>query len=501
MSVPGKCAAIFTFTSFKEITMSQPKARNDAPGSTSRVSPPDVDAGEPASSGGGGGSAGGGGGSSHDKVWTISGRLCVREKEILDESHDGALKGIEVSVSARDLDFVPWSDWGTVRTDANGDFSLHEKNNGTSRYLRVQMRLVGDDLEVNESKFDDLASFDLLDTNWRTVWESNGQLEGPMVSLGTRVFSAGAAFDLGNETFRRQALIWYVLRTAIDRLKQEDPWFAMKRKMAAIYPAHVISGMSYTNGITRMIYLHQAQPDTHWHPSTALHEFMHLWNYDHNHGTINWLGAVCSLRGEHPIDGQTHNTQENPNVAFAEGCSNWASNALLHALWGVRRNKPLNRRYVAKELGFSTLEMVEKSEYTVDSALHLLSCDDKQGWWSHLFGSADTDPDNRPDDNGNGNIDFPDEVGIAKLGSRDVPAGRNSLSLWDVLRTFRASPANGWANDLEVGNVDYGIVRFIDRAVDIHHLGADVRVMLKRCIDPLATDEPRDALALKKDAA
>ena len=45
-----------------------------------------------------------------------------------------------------------------------------------------------------------------------------------------------------------------------------------------------------------------------------------------------------------------------------------------------------------------------------------------------------------------------------------------------------------------MGNVDYGVVRFIDRAVDIHNLGEDVRVMLKRGIDPLATDEPYEAL-------
>ena len=83
------------------------------------------------------------------------------------------------------------------------------------------------------------------------------QLDGPSVSVGTRVFAAGNALDLGNETFRRQALIWYVLRTAIDRLQQEDSWFEMNRKITAIYPAHVISGTSYANGLTRMIYLHQ----------------------------------------------------------------------------------------------------------------------------------------------------------------------------------------------------------------------------------------------------
>ena len=164
----------------------------------------------------------------------------------------------------------------------------------------------------------------------------------------------------------------------------------------------------------------------------------------------------------------------------------------------MRQKKPLNRRYVAQTLGLKTLEMVEKSDFTVESALRLLSVDENRGWWSHLFGSAEAYPDNLPDDNGNGTPDHLSEVGVAKLGQRVVPAGANSLSIWDVLRAFRASPASGWDTDLQVGNVDYGIVRFIDRVVDIHHLGESVRTMLKRSIDPLATDEPRDALALRQ---
>jgi hypothetical protein len=472
--------------------MSQIKSRKGGSGRVRRISPEDVQVEPPSSGGGGGGGAA--------KVWTISGRVCVRESEILGSNaglHDRGLKGIEVKVSASSVSAsLGWNDWGTVRTDANGAFTLRETNNGDKRYIRVQARLVASDLEVNDSDLE----LDLFDRNWRTVWKSASKLEGPAVSMGTRVFAAGGGEDLGNETFRRQALVWYVLRSAIDRLEAEDAWFALKGKVTAIYPAHVVTGASYANGLTRMIYLHKAQDDTHWQPYTAVHEFMHIWNYDHNHGTTNWLGAVCSLRGEHPIDGTTHNTQENPNVAFHEGCSNWASNALRHALWGVRLAKPLNRRYVAKSLGLKTLEMVEKSEFGVDSGLRLLGCDENRGWWSHLFGTADTYPDNRPDDNANGNPDHYDEVGVAKLGGREVPAGLNSLSVWDVLRTFRASPADGWDTDWQVGNVDYGIVRFIDRAVDIHHLGEDVRMMLKRSIDPLATDEPRDALVLK-DAA
>ena len=170
------------------------------------------------SSGTGSGSGGGGGAA---KVWTITGRVLVRESEIDGDSHDRPLKGIEVKVSASDIGGDgPWTHWGTVRTDADGDFTVLETNNGRTRFFRVQARLVADDLEVNESEIDDVASFDLLDLNWRTVWKSCGQLEGPAVPVGTRVFASGGALDLGNSTSRRQALIWYVLRTTIDRLER-----------------------------------------------------------------------------------------------------------------------------------------------------------------------------------------------------------------------------------------------------------------------------------------
>ena len=81
-----------------------------------------------------------------------------------------------------------------------------------------------------------------------------------------------------------------------------------------------------------------------------------------------------------------------------------------------------------------------------------------------------------------------------RLDQRQVPAGPDHLSLWDILRTFRANPAKGWNTDLEVDNPDNSVLRFIDRAVDIHDLGEDVRLMLRECIDPLATDEPYERL-------
>ncbi len=418
-----------------------------------------------------GSSTGGGGGS---KVWTITGSVRVRESEIDGDSHDRPLKGIEVKVSASDIGADgPWTEWGTVRTDADGDFALSESNNGRTRFFRVRARLAGADLAVEDGTLGDISSLDLLDRNWRTIWKSETQREGPAVSVGTRVFASGQPLDLGNATFRRQALIWYLLRSAIDRLEDEDPWFTIDTEIKAIYPANTITDTSF-NGSNK-IYLHQGQPDDAWHPAFVMEKFMLMWHDWHTTGSRKISGY--------------------PSAAFAHGFSQFASNALLHELWGIRLRRPLNRRSVAADLALSTVEEIEGSEPGVESALRLLRCGERRGWWSHLFGTAQSYPDNRPDDDGDGDVDHVDEVGVKhRLDGREVPDGPYSLSLWDILRTFRANPAKGWNTDLDVGNEDSSVMRFIGRAVDIHDLGQDVHVMLVRSLDPLSNAEPFESL-------
>jgi hypothetical protein len=416
-----------------------------------------------------GASTTGGGGSS--KVWTITGRVLVRESEIDGNSHDRPLKGIEVKVSASDLGADgPWTEWGTVRTDADGDFSVSESNNGRTRFFRVQARLVGVGLAIEDGTGGDIASLDLLDRNWRTIWKSESQREGPAVAVGTRVFASGQPLDLGSATFRRQALIWYVLRAAIDRLEDEDAWFSMNGEVKAVYPANTLTDTTY-NGVNNRILLHQGQPDDDWHPGVVLEQFMLMWHDVHTEGSRKISGY--------------------PSAAFAHGFALFASNALMHELWGVRLRKPLNRRTVAAELELSTLDEIEGSEPGVENALRLLRCGERTGWWSHLFGTAQSYPDNRPDDDGDGKADQVDEVGVKhRLDGREVPAGQHSLSLWDILRTYRANPSKGWATDLNVEDPESSVMVFIGRAVDIHELGQDVHVMLLRSLDPLASDEP-----------
>jgi hypothetical protein len=417
---------------------------------------------------------GGSDGSDGNKVWTITGVVQVRESEIDGGSHDRELKGIEVKVSASDVGADgPWTQWGTVRTEVNGHFTLEVTNNGRTRFFRVEARLHGDDLVVKDGTIVDVKSLDLFDGNWRTIWKSQAQLEGPNVSVGTRVIAAGQSFDLGDATFRRAALVWYVLRSAIDRLEAEDGWFAIAPSVVAIYPADSITGASY-EGSDGKFFLEQTDP-TAWHPEMVLYWLMLQWHDHHTHGSRKISGF--------------------PNAFFAFGFAAFAANALMHELWGSRLELPFNRRAVAKKLELSTLDEIENSEAGVKDALRFLRCERRHGWWSGLFGTALEYPDDRPDSNGDGVADYPDEVGVKEgLGQLELPSGPDHLSLWDILRTFRADPAKDWPTDLEVGKDSDGILQFIDRAVDIHGLGDDVRVMIKSCLDPLATDEPYEHL-------
>ena len=424
----------------------------------------------PGSTAGQGGGGGGGGGT---KVWTITGRLRVRESELEGYPVDRPLKGIEVKVQASDVTADgPWSTWGAVRTGSDGSFSLSESNNGRSRFFRVQARLVSSDLVVEDGTMVDVGNLDLADRNWYTIWKSGDQRSGPAVDLGTRLVASGQPGELGGVTFRRQALIWYVLRTTIDRLTVDDPWNRLGDQLKVLYPAKSAVGTSY--GSWNRIYLDEDQP--YWKPDGVLFHFWRAWQDYHTSGSGK-LGESF------------------PSSAFASGFATFATSALMHELWDHRLERPVNRRYVAAGLSVSTLDEVERDPRVICHALHLLRYGGRKGWWSHLYGSAQHYPPNRPDDDGDGAPDHPSEVGVKeRLDGRVVPAGPHHLTFWQILRTFRADAGHGWPTDLELGGGDYGLLRFIDRASAIHGLGEDVRELLRRSIDPLATVEPFELL-------
>ncbi|HYN35160.1 MAG TPA: hypothetical protein VES40_21225 [Ilumatobacteraceae bacterium] len=414
-----------------------------------------------------GGSSGAGGGG---KVWTLSGRLLVREDEIDGDIHDWPLNGIEVKVSASDIGADgPWTEWGIGRTDAAGDFRVSEANNGRTRFLRVQARLRGADLEVEDGTQEDIGSLDVRDRNWRTVWKSETQLDGPGVSVGTRVVAAGQPFELGDTTFRQSAVVWYVVRAAMDRLAAEDAWLAMPEPVHVVYDAHGGFGVSWNS--KRTIFLHRHERNS-WRPRFVLHRFFLQWQREHAAGySQNLLNKADD---------------------FSDALALFATNALMHELWGIPLELPLNRRAMVRTLEVSTLDEVNNSTEAIQSALRLLHVERGHGWWSHLLGTPMAYPPGQPDDDGDGSVDDRDQVGIKhRLDGRLVPDGPNHLSLWDILQTYRANPSKGYEHAFSSGA---GIYEFITRIVAIHELGDKVRIMLTRCLDPLESAEPFEHL-------
>lgn len=409
------------------------------------------------------------------KVWEITGTLQVRESELEGVSKDRPLAGIEVKVQASDIGADgPWTTWGVARTGPQGVFRLTESNEGKDRFFRVQARLVGADLTVEDGSLVDLGQLDLADRNWRTIWKSGSRRTGPEVVIGTKLVASGQPEDLGDAEFRRQALIWYVLRTTLDTITAQDPWFDLE-DVKALYPARSGVATSYRSGAT----FHLQTGTDHWHPDTVLGFFWQAWHDAH-------------------VTGWGKSGQSFASGSHEDGFAAFATMAITHELWNGRLKKPFNRRYVAAGLSISTLDELEHTPEGVKHGLCLLRYGDRHGWWSHLHGTAQSYPAGRADDDGDGEPDFSGEVGIKhRLDGRVLPDEPHHLSLWDILRTYAPNEAAGLSEEFSNGEVEdesLGLLAFIDRVAVVHGLSDDTRQMLLTSLDPLATKEPFEVL-------
>ena len=250
-------------------------------------------------------------------------------------------------------------------------------------------------------------------------------------------------------------MTWYVCKTFSERLAAEDSWFAFKKRVTIVYPARTI-GDSYANGLNRTVYLKSTGnlggKNDQWDIPTIIHEMMHIWNYDHNHGMSNWLAAVL-------WDFTTHNFQERQAIAFHEGFAEYAKHELLHEIWGFDKVKPLSRKglfdykIVRKELVAKPLEplsVLERNEKGVRNALQLLSTPNIYKW---VFGTLD-----KPLSTGN----LAQSISITKRGCPESP----KITFWDVLSVFKPNADAGWPTAWEARQSS-GIFSFYDRASDI----------------------------------
>jgi len=406
-------------------------------------------------------------------TWTITGRLTVEENEVNGSGQlmTRPLANVEIEVSASN--FGAYASWGTVRTDSDGYFMLKETKDQSKRKIKVKARFADSELEINTGALANAADF--LSPAIE-VFEHGNEVEGPTINIGTRCFKAGAGGELGDRDNRRRATAWYVCKTLINTFQAKDAYFDFKGKVKVIYPANVVSGLCYANGITRSVYMHSTNAKDLWDVQVLIHEFMHLWNYDHNYGTANWFGAVFC-----PPDLNTHSQAERRPIAFHEGFADFAAWELLHELWGDEPNStrtkqlPYTRYALVHDLHLDTVDEVEQNDKGVYRALCLLA---GRAIFARRFGDKDTRLSTNP---------YPEKVDTSGLNCPENP----KLTIWDVLKVFQANPAKGYSTEWQVGNNDYGVRRFVDRASGLDILDDATKDLLLSLIDPNSREEPQ----------
>jgi hypothetical protein len=407
------------------------------------------------------------------QTWVISGKLLVKESDITGVLTNRPLSNAEVEVEASN--FGAFASWGTVRTDSEGAFILRNEKDKSKRKFKIKVRLADDELEVNTGA---LAGLENFLSPKIVVFEHDQEVEGPTINIGTRTFAAGASGELGIRNNVRQATIWHMCKKVINTLQATDSYFDFDGKIRIIYPANVIgSETPYANGITRCAYIHSTPSnDAWWGAETVLHEMMHLWNYDHNTGTANWLGAVAC-----PPDLSTHGQAEQRPIAFHEGFAKFAAQALRHELWGgeansnIERPVPYSRYALVHSLHLDDIDEVERSDEGVYRALALLVV---RGLYKKTFGDKNSRLDNHP---------FTQPTDHEGYDCPEPPG----LTVWDVLKVFQANGAQGWPTEWQVGNNEYGIRRFFERAADVlPALNESTKDLMLRLIDPNSTEEP-----------
>jgi hypothetical protein len=407
-------------------------------------------------------------------TWVISGRINVEENEVNGSGQTmiRPLANAEVEVLASN--FGKYASWGTVRTDSDGDFTLRNEKDRSKRKIKVKVRFADSELEINTGALANAADF--LSPAIE-VFEHANEVEGPNINIGTRTFRAGGPGELGDRDNRRRAIAWYVGKRLINTLEDKDPYFAFKSKVKIIYPANVVSGQCYANGLTRSVYIHSTNSKDLWNVQVVLHELMHLWNYDHNHGTANWFGAVFC-----PPDFNTHAQAERRPIAFHEGFAEFAAWELLRELWGDEpdsgraRQLPYTRYALVHDLHLDTIDEVEQNDEGVFRALCVLAA---RALYAKRFGDKHTRLANDP---------HPDAVEIGGLNCPENPR----VTIWDVLKVFQANPGAGYSTEWQVGSNDYGVRRFFERAADIlPNLDEATKDLMLSLIDPNSREEPQ----------
>ena len=393
--------------------------------------------------------------------WTISGTLQVEDfltpnTELDRDGPAGTavalwpLAGVRVLVKGSLFDNGPYGSFANGVTDDLGHFRIRARKSDQARKFQVHVELEDATLSVREK--------DISET--LVVYQSREKESGRGIDLDDVLLRSGS--NGLPTTSHWKLLTWYLIKSVIDTLEENGQ--AFKRKIRVRVPVSTISGAPWARGILAdNVYV---TADT-FNLVTLIHEVMHLWNYQHNSGISNWLGAVWG-------DSDTAGQQEQPNIAFHEGFAEFAAWELMHLIWGLEKGLPYSRQNLSSTRSLTSLDMVERNWKGVVGCFRLLTAENPAELAVGVASGAVS------------------TYAAATANTTGCPTGQ-LVTFYDVLRVFSPARAAGWNTEWEVGNGSFGIRRFFRRASDILDGFSDsASQLMLDVLDPAGTTEIRD---------
>lgn len=393
--------------------------------------------------------------------WTVTGTLQVDDfltpNAVLDDDNgDGtlveprSLAGVRVAIKGSLFDNGPYGPFLSGVTDRSGHFQIHARKSDQPRKFVVEIELEDSTLSVREKNIAESL----------VVYQSQQKEAGPRINLGTLALAAGRS---GLSTVSHQKILtWYIIKRVIDTLAENGQPF--KRKIRVRVPVATLFGAPWARGLLAdNVYI---TADT-FNLVTLIHEVMHLWNYQHNNGVSNWLGAIWG-------DADTAGLQEQPNIAFHEGFAEYAAWELAHLIWGLEKGLPYSRHDLSNLRMLTSLDMVERNWKGVVGCLRMLSAENPA---ELAMGVA-----------GDGTMPY----ATPTADTTGCPAGQ-LVTFFDILRVFSPAKSAGWNTEWEVGSGSFGVRRFFRRASDILDGFSDsASQLMLDALDPAGTIEIRD---------
>lgn len=378
--------------------------------------------------------------------WTIHGSICVKESLTTTVTRYRDLEGVLIKVYGATVKGV-WKLWDSARTDGEGRFNIVTLRSNKPHYIKITVGFDNDDFYVY------YHTIAVTYTEF-TIFQTNSKRSDFDVDVGDLVFGSGSDLELGKERGYRTATVWYMIKTVISTLINKDPRFELKKKFYIIL--HHYSGMlGWTHG--RQIDLGYNSFDA----VTILHEFSHMWNYDHNKGTTNWPVAACA-------GFSTHNHREFKNVAFHEGFAQYSAYELLHHIWKREKRMPYSRLHLNNmSQPIMTLHSVEHDDDGVEHGLHLVTA--VAPGKIHFGGGLGAI----------GTFAKYDETGW------DCPYCHHLMDYWDVLTVFLPNPSMDVPEFWNVTKNKNGLIAFLERATKlIPAYTQDAHTAILELLDP-----------------